>query len=99
VVEECKEVRAGVHGVNDDMAIAVTDDDDTFDHGGCAVRTDECIARRVANTQSPTTPSAMPSTMLSLNSTSMPTKIAEAMLAVQLALRRSESSIQKGGWP
>ncbi len=38
---------AGVHGMNDDVSIAVTDDDDEFDHGGCTVGTDECIARRV----------------------------------------------------
>jgi hypothetical protein len=47
VVEECEEVRAGIHGMNDDVSIVITDDDDKFDHGGCTVRTDERIARRV----------------------------------------------------
>jgi hypothetical protein len=47
VVEECEEVGAGIHGMNDDVSIVVTDDDNECDHGGCTVRTDERIARRV----------------------------------------------------
>jgi hypothetical protein len=47
VVEECEEVGSGIHGMNDDVSISVTVDDDEFDHGGCTVGTDDRIARRV----------------------------------------------------
>jgi hypothetical protein len=35
VIEECEEVGSGIHGMNDDVSISITDDDD------------ECISRRL----------------------------------------------------
>jgi hypothetical protein len=44
IVEERKELRAGLHGMNDDVSIVITNNDNEFDHRGCEVGADERIA-------------------------------------------------------